>query len=208
MSRVSTVVVVALLVTVAGAPVATAQGDAVPLRVDAATVSPDGTATVPVTVARAPAGVAGFDLTLAVADPGVVQVESASVADPLADVANVSVASDGSTVRLAGLDGSGSVEAGAGEVRLATVTVRGVEAGTTGLRVEAVHTLETDDGEPIPTTRENGTVAVGAGTDTATTTPTATGGDTTTTSGGSGPGFTALAALAVALAAGAVTGRR
>lgn len=204
MRRPGIVVVAALLVTLAGVPVATAQGDAVPLRVGDATVSPNGTATVPVTLARAPAGVAGFDLTLAVADPAVAQVGSASVADPLADVANVSIAPDGSTVRLAGLDGSGSVEAGAGEVRLATVTVRGVEAGTTGLRVEAVHALETDDGEPVPTTHENGTVAVEAGT----ATPPATDSATTTTSGGSGPGFTALAALAVALAAGAVAGRR
>ncbi|WP_092920070.1 PGF-CTERM sorting domain-containing protein [Halorubrum sodomense] len=171
-----------------GAAVASDHGVAV--GPENATVDANGTATVPVTLSRAPEGVSGFDLTLAVGNESVATVANASVAAPVDDVANVSLSDDGETVRVAGIDGTDAVADNATDVRLATVTVRGEAPGEVRLTVVAVHGLQSDGGDPLAVRTANGTVTVessAAATD------------------GSTPGFTAvvavLAVVATALAA-------
>lgn len=188
----------AALIAIAAVAAAVASGAAVAADHDAAitvengTVAPNETAELSVAVDRVPDGLSGFDLTLTVADGSVARVENASVAPPVDDVANVSVSDDGTTVRVAGVDGADAVARNDTEVRLATVTLRGEATGETRLAVGAVNGLQSDGGERIAARTTDGTVTVEGAAD---------------ATDGSTPGFTALAA-AVAVIGGALAAAR
>jgi len=201
---VALVVVVAVAAAVASGAAVAADHDAT-VAVENGTVAPGETAELSVAVDRAPDGLSGFDVTLTVADGSVARVANASVAAPVDDVANVSVSDDGTTVRVAGVDGTDAVGEDAADVRLATVTLRGEAAGETRLAVGPIHGLQSDAGDPLVAQTANGTVTVEA----------SAAGDsgsndesTDGSTGGSTPGFTALGgALAVVVAALAATRR-
>jgi len=185
------VVVVAVAAAVASGAAVAADHEAT-ITVENGTVAPNETADLSVAVDRAPDGLSGFDLTLTVADGSVARVENASVAPPVDDVANVSVSDDGTTVRVAGIDGTDAVGENDTAVRLATLTLRGEATGETRLAVGAVHGLQSDDGDRVAARTTDGTLTVeGAG----------------GTTDGSTPGFTALVA-AVAVIGGALAAAR
>lgn len=181
------------LAAAAASGAAAASDHGVAVGPENATVGPNETATVPVTLDRAPEGVSGFDLTLAVGNESVATVANASVAAPVDDVANVSVGGDGQTVRVAGVDGTDAVADGATDVRLATVTVRGEAPGETRLTVAAVDGLQSDAGEPFAVRPANSTVTVES---------------SETGTDGSTPGFTAVVAVLAVVGAALAAVRR
>jgi len=201
------VVVVAVAAAVASGAAVAADHEAT-ITVENGTVAPNETADLSVAVDRAPAGLSGFDVTLTVADGSVARVEDASVAPPLGDVANVSVSDDGTTVRIAGIDGTDAVGENAGDVRLATVTLRGEAAGETRLAVGTVHALQSDGGDPVAAQTTSGTLTVEESGSTGDgSTGDASAGDGSATDG-STPGFTALVAAVAVVAATLVAARR
>ena len=199
---VALVAVAAIAAAVASGAVVAADHDAT-ITVENGTAAPNETANLSVAVDRAPEGLSGFDVSLTVADGSVARVENASVAPPLDDVANVSVSDDGTTVRIAGVDGTGAVGENAGDVRLATVTVRGETTGETRLAVGTVHALQSDGGDPVAAQTTSGTLTVEGS---ASTGDGSTAGGATTD--GSTPGFTALVAAVAVVAAALVAARR
>lgn len=165
------------------------------------TVGPNETTTVSVAIDRTSGGLSGFDLGLTVADGSVARIANASVADPADDITNVSVSDDGTTVRIAGVDGTDSVEGNATNVRLASVTLRGEAAGETRLSVGAVHGLQSDSGDRLATQTANGTVTVEEP-------AAAENGSADGSTDGSTPGFTPLIGALAVIGAALVAARR
>ena len=155
-----------------------------------ATVTNGETTTVAVTLSGAPDGVAGFNVTVEVADPGAATITGAAV-DSGMSPSNASIASDGGSVQLRGADLSKNVQAGDGPFTIANVSLRGDAVGQTALSV-VVDQVDDDDGTGIDPTVDDGRVTVTTADDeTPTDTPTetetedsGTGGDT----GGNDPG--------------------
>jgi len=146
-----------LLLTAAAAPAVAATDTPVRLVGADEPTAVGGTTTVPVVVETVEGGVGAYDLTVSVADPDVATVVGAEVAgDPGAR--DVEVAPDGSNVsiRAALMDTDDE-----GEVTVATVTVAGEAAGSTGVAV-SVETLGDEEGRAYAVTAEEGSsVAVG-----------------------------------------------
>jgi hypothetical protein len=136
------VVTLAVVGLVAGGAVAGAQTTPT-VEPDDATVAGGETTTVAVTLSAAPDGLAGFNLTVE-ATGGTARFVGASAADYGITTGR---AEDGRAT-LEGVDIDENVQAGATDVRLGTVTVRGESAGETDLSV-SVRRMDDDDGEPV-----------------------------------------------------------
>jgi hypothetical protein len=186
------------------------------VRVGDASVDPGETTTVPVVLTASPDGLAGYELEVTVG-PGASLVD-ASYPDAFGLTTAPAASDDGRTLRLEAADVNGQIEAGAGEVRLATVTVRGETAGRVDLTVEPVQ-FDADGGGAIEPATVDAAVLVGV-TPTATPSLTATAtataaGDVPATADPGGPtvpmpGFGPVVALVAvaALATGAWARRR
>jgi predicted nucleotidyltransferase len=118
----------------------TARETAVSLQLSDSTVSVGETTTYDVVVDTADGGVGAYDFSVSIDDPSVASISDVAVSgDPSGETTEVSIAEDGSAAdvkaALADTDDSGSVT-------IATVTVRGDDAGTSdiGLAVEALGT--------------------------------------------------------------------
>jgi hypothetical protein len=152
------VVLVGLAVTTAAvAPAGAADGTA--LTVESATVSPGETTTVAVVVTSAPAGLAGYDLTVTATD-GAVTVVNASYPDGFGLTTTPEVSADGTSVRLEAADTGGHVEPGASDVTLATLTLRGESAGEVRLSVTPLQ-VDADDGARLDPSIDPGRLVVG-----------------------------------------------
>ncbi|MEF8861548.1 MAG: cell surface protein [Haloarculaceae archaeon] len=214
---------VVLAGTVVGTGAVAAQ-DGPTVRVTDASLDPGGTTTMRIVLTSAPDGLAGYELVLSVSDGDVAAITGANYTDAFGLTTEPVVSDDGRTLRLEAADVGGNVEAGATDVTLATVELRGESAGRAGLEVRPVQ-FDADGGavmnvsvasgsvvvgEPEPTatsTGESGATdgsASSSDADVATATPT-----NTTTSGQGGLPLAGLGVAAVALAlVGVLLGRR
>ncbi|WP_435065508.1 dockerin type I domain-containing protein [Halobaculum sp. EA56] len=130
------------------------------LRAGSATVPPNGTTSVDLTLSSAPDGLAGYNVTVTVANSSVATVTNASAAAGF-DLENVSVGPDGTTVTIKAADTDRVVEPGAENATIATVELRGDARGETAVSVQ-VNQMDADDGSVITPTVRAGTVTVGA----------------------------------------------
>jgi hypothetical protein len=166
---------VTLAATVAGvgATVAAVQ-DGPTVQVTDASVDPGGTATVRVVLTSTSEGLAGYELVLSV-EGEAATVVGANYTDAFGLTTEPAVNDDGRSVRLEAADVGGNVEAGATDVTLATVELRGESAGRADLEVRPVQ-FDADGGTRMNVSVESGSVVVGEPEPTATPTsePTAT----------------------------------
>jgi hypothetical protein len=180
--------------------VAAAQDDPV-VTVESTSVGVGANATVNLTLSNAPEGIAGYNITLTVVDPEVATITGVSAPGRF-QLSPTGILRDGTVANVEAVDLSGSVEAGATDVPLGTVRLRGETDGATTLRVDVL-AMDADGGGDVAPTTRNGTVTVGEGSETPTVTSTPTPAPTTTTSSGGIPGLGAgsavLAVLAVAV---------
>ncbi|WP_256300511.1 hypothetical protein [Haloarchaeobius salinus] len=155
-----------------GAAGESAQADDPTLVVADESVDPGGTTETTLTLSAVPAGLSGFNVTVAVADTETATVTDAALAEPFPAIGDgsVVVADDGSSVRLKSADLDDEVGPGDGPVTLGTVTLAGETAGQVGL-VLSVEQVDDDDGARVDPTADDGLLTVG---DATTATPTAT----------------------------------
>lgn len=128
------------------------------LAVDSTSVAADGTAEVRLTLEAAPEGMAGFRAQIAV-DADLATVEGATPADEFDQISSVDVAGDGSSVTVEAVDDRRVAEPGASDVHLATITVGGVDAGTSPLDL-TTERFDDDDGTTIDVATSGGEVEV------------------------------------------------
>lgn len=106
------------------------------LRVGSARANADETASLPITLTRAPQGLERFTLRVRLAPAGVARIAGVqSVALP-ADFVEVVSQSDTELV-FRGADFDGAIQPGAGEVTLARLQLQGIGAGTVRVELEA-----------------------------------------------------------------------
>lgn len=148
------VLVVGLAVALSLGPGVAAAANTV--AVDDVTASAGDEAAVVVTLDGAPDGLQRYNVTVGVSNADVATVESASAGDVEAFQVR-SRAADSITFRAADL--SESVEPGASNVTLGTVTLSTRDPGTAEL-VVTVHDFRTDEGEPLQPSTSRGTLAV------------------------------------------------
>lgn len=130
------------------------------LAVSDETVEPDGTTTARISLDRVPAGLAGFNVTLAFETDDVARVTNASYPDRFEPTSDPVVAASGRTVTIEGADLRSAVQPGATNVTLATVALAGTERGSTALTVSEMQ-VDADDGSKVAPTVESGSVSVG-----------------------------------------------
>ena len=123
-----------------------------------ATVAAGETTTVAVTLSAAPDGLAGFNLTVETTG-GTARVVGASAAD---DYGITTERVEDGRATLEGVDIDENVRAGATDVRLGTVTVRGESAGETDLSA-SVRRMDDDDGDPVSPETESAALTVTGG---------------------------------------------
>ncbi|MDF9745250.1 hypothetical protein [Natrinema salsiterrestre] len=133
-------------------------GDEDDITLSSAEVDSGERTTLPLVLESASEGMAGFQSTVT-ADTGLVTIENATIADDFENLSSVSVADDGSSVTVKALDVNETAEPGATDVQLATLTIEGVESGTTALRLTSDR-FEDDDGDPRPVSTTDGEVTV------------------------------------------------
>ncbi|MFC4405608.1 hypothetical protein [Haloarchaeobius iranensis] len=123
------------------------------------TVSDDGTTAVDVVLSSAPDGLAGYYLRVAVVDAEVARIEGASYPDRFAMTTDPAVTDDGRSVALEAADLNRSVQPGASNVTLATLSVAGIDPGEVRVTVEPVQ-FDADDGRGFEPATEPGVVTV------------------------------------------------
>jgi PKD repeat protein len=123
---------------------------------DEAVVIDGQTTEIVISVDSLPAGLAGYNLTVDIDDPEVAEIVGIEYG-----WANLTENSSlpGTSVYLKALDGNHQIEAGATDVVLATLTVRGKETGNTSLTL-GINRLDDDNGEAINATLEIGNLEV------------------------------------------------
>lgn len=167
----STAVVVAVLVTavLAGA-VGTTGGAATPdggdsagptVHVGNATVSPGGTATVPVVLSSAPDGLAGYRLRVSLADGDVADIDGVTYPSDGQLTATPDPTAGSDAVRVKAVDLADEIRPGATDVHLASIRVRGLQPGNASLTVEPVR-FDSDSGSNVDVRPRHGQVAVSA----------------------------------------------
>lgn len=129
-----------------------------------ASADPGENASIPLVLREAPSGLAGFEVTVSVADEHVASIEGATYPDTLAMTERPMVSVDGRSITLEAVDLEDEITAGAADVTLATIEVSGTEAGTTAVRVTDAR-LDADGGAPIAAEPTAGTITVGDGAD-------------------------------------------
>jgi len=132
------------------------------VTVEADTVAAGETTTAHVVLTSAPNGLAGYQVELALEDPGVAQFANASYPDRYALTTEPVVTADGGTITLEAADLDGEIESGASNVTLATVEITGGETGETRLTV-ASGQFDSDNGGAIEPATEPTTVTVSPG---------------------------------------------
>jgi hypothetical protein len=156
---IAAIAAVAIAATVAGAGATVTAQDGPTVRVTDASVDPGETATVRVDLTSAPEGLAGFELVLSVEGEAVTVVGS-NYTDAFGLTTEPAVSDDGRSVRLEAADVGGNVEAGATDVTLATVELRGESAGEADIEVRPVQ-FDADGGARMDVGAEAGSVIVG-----------------------------------------------
>ncbi|WP_435065485.1 S8 family serine peptidase [Halobaculum sp. EA56] len=128
------------------------------VMVGSATVPPNASGTVPLTLTSAPDGLSGFNVTVTVSNATAATLTGASV--PREYVLNTtSVGPDGTTLTIKAADTSNVTVPGDTDVTIATVELRGETRGNTSLNV-TVNQMDDDDGRPVDPLVEPGVVQV------------------------------------------------
>jgi hypothetical protein len=157
------VVAVAVLVVASaslGGVVGTVDAQTSPtVRVGGGTVEVGETTRVPIRLSEAPDGLAGYRLTVEVADPSVAAITAAAIPEEFG-LTNASVGSDAAVLQAS--DTGRNVQPGATDIRLGTITLRGDAEGATSLAV-SVEQVDADDGSRIVPTIREGRLTVEAG---------------------------------------------
>lgn len=169
LARVAAALAVAAVLVAAGVAGAT---DHTGVQVDDASTQVDETTEVQVVLAAAPDGLAGFNLTVSVADSAVASVEGATVPDRFAPT-ETQVGDAERSVRVEAADIEERVQSGAEDVVLATVTIRGESDGISDLEVDVLR-MDDDSGDPVEPATTAGRLTVTRPATTTTTTRTAT----------------------------------
>jgi PKD repeat protein len=122
-----------------------------------ATVINGQTTEIVISVDSLPAGLAGYNLTVDIDDPTVAEIVGIEYS-----WANLTENSSlpGTSIYLKALDGNSQIEAGATDVVLATLTVKGKELGNTSFTL-GIDRLDDDTGDEIDAILEIGTLEVG-----------------------------------------------
>ncbi|MFC4405905.1 thermonuclease family protein [Haloarchaeobius iranensis] len=111
-------------------------------------------------LSNAPDGLAGFDVTVSIADTGVVTASDVSFDDAFPDSTTAaSISGDGSTVSLEAADIEDNVGTGATDVPLATISLEPQSDGTTGLDL-GIEALDADDGSVIDAETSTGDLTI------------------------------------------------
>lgn len=110
------------------------------------TVTPGGTGEVSFVLDSAPSGVAGYMMVVTLTNPSVADITGVSF--PAWGVLNNVTQLPSDSVRLSAVDLEKSVEAGATLVPLATITIRGQNAGVTDISITSIQ-LTADGGAGI-----------------------------------------------------------
>lgn len=165
------------------------------VRITDASVDPGGTATVRVVLTSAPEGLAGYELVVSIGSGDVATIAGANYTDAFGLTTEPAVSEDGRTIRLEAADLGGNVQAGATDVTLVTVELRGESAGRARADARPVQ-FDADGGVRMNVSVEAGSVAVGEPEPTASPTaePTATPTEGAATTGGSASAETTRAA--------------
>ncbi|WP_229380207.1 hypothetical protein [Haloterrigena salifodinae] len=130
------------------------------LVVSDATVEPDSTGSLRVSLTDTPDGLAGFKIALAIDDGDVATVTNASYPDHFGLTTDPAVDADGETITVEAADLDDAVTAGDANVTLATIDVAGADASQTDLRVTSMQ-VDDDDGGAVDPSLEAGTLTVG-----------------------------------------------
>jgi hypothetical protein len=154
---------ISVIVSCSAAPVLTFQPASV-------SIVSGGVSTFNLTLNEAPEGLAGYDCVVKITNPGTGQITSVQY-PAWAEMHNTTTLADGG-MRISGVDIQREIGSGATDIVLATLTVRGISAGTSAVTLSSVN-IDADGGGII-------TPSLGS----ATLTVTGTGG----TSGGGGGG--------------------
>lgn len=169
----ATLVVVAVLSAAGGGIVAAgpdaAAGDAersttqteAALVTSNASVGPDESTTLRLSLTEVPDGLAGFELTLELSTPDVAAFEDASYPERYGHTSTPVVAADGQSITVEAVDLHDEVTAGDADVALASVAVRGAAEGETQATVTAVQ-IDADGGDRIQPALDSGAVRVTA----------------------------------------------
>lgn len=112
-----------------------------------------------IVLSDAPAGFAGYDLILTIANPNVAKFVGADL--PAFGLVSKQLISD-SEIRLGVVDLMGLVQEGATNVTLGTLTLKGLKKGSTDVHISVVR-LEDEGGYPIDADVVSGNVSVGKG---------------------------------------------
>ncbi|WP_435065486.1 hypothetical protein [Halobaculum sp. EA56] len=124
------------------------------------TVASGTNGTTNLSLSSAPDGLSGFTVVVSVGSTSTATITNASAADSFG-LTNVTVADNGSSVRIKAVDLDNSTTAGATDIALGRIEVTGEAGGQTSLSV-SVERLDDDAGNPISATTDGGTVSVQA----------------------------------------------
>lgn len=153
--RTYTLCVILVLMLLMGIPTVTA----LTLSAENAKIPGSGeTIQVVIRLDEVPKGIAGYNISLAVGDPDVAEITH--VALPLwAFPTRTSPLPDG-RVWITGIDFSRTVQPGALDVVLATITLHGLKVGKTALKVNVVR-IDDDGGYPVKPSIQDGIITIG-----------------------------------------------
>ncbi len=117
---------------------------------------------IPVTMDTVSNGLAGYKIQVAFSSPGVATITGVTMPDWVG-LKNVDATFPAESVNITAVDLSDSIKSGAGSVTMATLTVKGVSAGTTDLVITASE-LTDDNGDSIQfTAQQAGITVAGSG---------------------------------------------
>ena len=148
------------------------------ISVDVESIAVDNgrTGTATLEASSLPTGVSGAQVTVSVTDPDVATITAAEFVEGLG-LTEVEITDDGSAVRLRFADTNRNVQAGGRRIPLASLTLRGDNAGTTDLDV-TVERMDDEAGQPLDAEGRMGVFIAGP--------PTVTGGSAPTDPDGDG----------------------
>ncbi|SER71868.1 alkaline phosphatase PhoX [Natrinema salaciae] len=130
------------------------------LSVDSVAVGQEATGTAELTLSSVPDGLAGGRVTVSLEHTDVAEITGASYHGAIELAADPTISADGSTVEFQFADLDDEIQPGATNVRLATVELEGISAGTTDITAD-IHALDADDGSAIDTRSHTGVVVTG-----------------------------------------------
>ena len=164
--------------------VSTAFAATITIEPSQGTISP-GTATeFKLLLDSAPDGIAGYSLNFALSNPGIAEITG--VIYPSWESLNNTTYPANGVVRMSGIDLAKTVQPGASDILLGTVTIRGISQGTSGISINSIRMDADGGGAIIPIVTDAEISVLGGGTITATPT---SGGSGYSGGGGGGGGY-------------------